>query len=145
MAISTRAELTGVTTEQHDELHAKLQVLPGNAFEGCLAHVTVPTGSGLRIFDLWESEQAPRRFDETVMPVAAEAGGPRGGMPQTSQVHDHGVPGMQPAGALRPPLRKILRRIPGELSIPVPPVRRKGERRGKPPSSRTEESPCRAS
>ncbi|MGW0551680.1 hypothetical protein [Streptomyces altiplanensis] len=94
MAIFMQAELTGVTTEQYDELHAKLRSLPGNPFEGCLAHVAVPTGSGLRIFDLWESEQALRRFSETVMPVAAEVGIPQGGMPQTSQVHNYWVPGM---------------------------------------------------
>lgn len=93
MAIFMQAELAGVTTEQYDKLNAKLQSLPGNPFEGCLAHVAVPTASGLQIFDLWESEQALQRFNEVIMPVASEVGIPQGGMPKTSQVHNYWVPG----------------------------------------------------
>ncbi|OEJ61659.1 hypothetical protein BGM19_30240 [Streptomyces agglomeratus] len=92
MAIFMQAELAGVTTEQYDKLNAKLQSLPGNPFEGCLAHVAVPTASGLQIFDLWESEQALQRFNEVVMPVASEVGIPQGGTPKTGQVHNYWVP-----------------------------------------------------
>ncbi|GGX15993.1 hypothetical protein [Streptomyces chryseus] len=47
----------------------------------------------MRIFDVWESEEALRRFNEVVMPVASEAGMPQGGEPTTSQVHNYWVPG----------------------------------------------------
>jgi hypothetical protein len=90
MAIFMKAELAGVTTEQYDKLNARLQSLPGNPFEGCLAHVAVPTGSGLH---LWESEQALQRFNEVIMPVASEVGIPQGERPKTSQVHNYWVPG----------------------------------------------------
>ncbi|GAA1511278.1 hypothetical protein GCM10009730_14770 [Streptomyces albidochromogenes] len=93
MAIFMQVELAGVTSEQYDELNAKLQSLPGNPFEGCLAHVAVATGSGLQVFDLWESEEALRRFNDVVMPVASEVGMPQGGEPTTSQVHNYWVPG----------------------------------------------------
>ncbi|MGW7055853.1 hypothetical protein [Streptomyces sp. NPDC054887] len=93
MAIFVQAEMDGVTTEQYDRLNAKLQSLPGNPFEGCLSHVAVPTGSGLQIFDLWESEEAMRRFQEVIMPVASDVGVPQSGMPKTSQVHNYWVPG----------------------------------------------------
>ncbi|MBT2397156.1 hypothetical protein [Streptomyces sp. ISL-100] len=93
MAIFMKAELAGVTTEQYDKLNARLQSLPGNPFEGCLAHVAVPTDSGLQIFDLWESEQALQRFNEVIMPVASEVGIPQGEMPKTSKVHNYWLPG----------------------------------------------------
>jgi len=93
MAVFVQVELTGVTTEQYDALNAKLQAAPGNPFEGCLAHVAVPTNSGLQIFDLWESEEAVRKFEGVVMPLAAEVGMTEGSRPQTSEVHNYWVPG----------------------------------------------------
>ncbi|MFI1104047.1 hypothetical protein [Streptomyces melanogenes] len=93
MAILIQVELPGVTTDQYDALNAKLQALPGNTFEGCLAHVCVPAGGGLQITDLWDSEQHMRKFMEIVTPLAAEAGLPQGPEPKISQVHNHFVPG----------------------------------------------------
>lgn len=92
MAILMRAELPGVTTDQYDALNARLQSLPGNTFEGCLAHVCVPMGAGVQITDLWESEQAMRKFMKIVMPLAAEANLPQGPEPTISQVHNHWTP-----------------------------------------------------
>lgn len=92
MAILMQAELPGVTTAQYDALNAKLQAQPGNPFEGCLAHICVPVGGGLQISDLWESEQAMRKFMEAVMPLAAEANLPQGPEPKMSQVHNYWVP-----------------------------------------------------
>jgi len=51
--------------------------------------------------------------------------------------------GQRPRSSPSSPSPKILRGISGELSIRPSPVRRKGERRGRPPSPQTEESPCR--
>ncbi|MEU6659108.1 hypothetical protein [Streptomyces sp. NPDC046821] len=93
MAVLIEAELNGVTTEQYDALNAKLQKAPGNPFAGCLAHVAVPTGSGLKIYDLWESEAAVQKFQDVVMPLAAEMGMSGGSMPQASKVHHYWVPG----------------------------------------------------
>ncbi|OAR23305.1 hypothetical protein A8W25_27845 [Streptomyces sp. ERV7] len=92
MAILMQAELPGVTTDQYDTLNAKLQALPSSPFDGCLAHVCVPTGGGLQITDLWESEQAMRNFMEIVMPLAAEANLPQGPEPTISKVHNHWIP-----------------------------------------------------
>ncbi|MBT2441744.1 hypothetical protein J7E93_16810 [Streptomyces sp. ISL-36] len=93
MAIFVQAELAGVTTAQYDALNARLLELPGNPFEGCLSHAAVSTGSGLQIFDLWESEEHMRRFSDTLMPIATELGMPMGSEPKITQVHHHWVPG----------------------------------------------------
>lgn len=94
MTVFMQGELAGVTTAQYDALNAKLQALPGNPFEGCLFHTAVPYDSGLRIFDLWESEESLRKFSEILMPLAAELGFPQGQMPNVSPVHAYWMPGM---------------------------------------------------
>ncbi|MEU4350222.1 hypothetical protein [Streptomyces sp. NPDC023838] len=92
MAILMQIELPGVTTEQYDALNSRLQALPSNPFGGCLAHVCVPMGGGVKISDLWESEQAMQKFMEVVTPLAQEAGLPQGPEPKVSQVHNYFVP-----------------------------------------------------
>ncbi|MEU0401597.1 hypothetical protein ABZ318_15405 [Streptomyces sp. NPDC006197] len=92
MAILVKTEVPGVTTDQYDTLNSKLQSLPGNPFQGCLAHVCVPTGSGLVIHDLWESEQDMRKFMDLVMPLAQDMGLPQGPQPEVSQVHNYWMP-----------------------------------------------------
>lgn len=37
--------------------------------EGLIAHIAGDTGSGFRVVDVWESEEAFRRFGETLAPV----------------------------------------------------------------------------
>ncbi len=92
MAILVKAELAGVTTDQYDALNGKLQALPGNPFEGCLSHVCVPTGSGLVIYNVWESEQAMEKFMGIVLPVAQDLGLPQGSQPEISTVHGYWTP-----------------------------------------------------
>jgi hypothetical protein len=42
--------------------------------EGLLAHVAGQGPSGFRVVDVWESEEAFRRFGETLMPILQELG-----------------------------------------------------------------------
>lgn len=42
--------------------------------EGLLSHVAGQTDNGFRVVDVWESEDAFRRFGETLMPVLEELG-----------------------------------------------------------------------
>jgi len=42
--------------------------------EGLLLHVTGETATGFRIVDVWESEEAFRRFGEALAPVMAKLG-----------------------------------------------------------------------
>ncbi|MEV0320277.1 hypothetical protein ACIBKX_25355 [Streptomyces sp. NPDC050658] len=93
MAIFMHASLPGVTTDQYDALNAKLQQSP-EIFEGCIAHVCVPSDAGLDIYDVWESEQHMQAFGEKMMPIAESVGlsGP-GGQPTVFAVHNHWVAG----------------------------------------------------
>lgn len=42
--------------------------------EGLLAHVAGQAAGGFRVVDVWESEEAFRRFGETLMPILQEVG-----------------------------------------------------------------------
>jgi hypothetical protein len=42
--------------------------------EGLLAHIAGEGANGFRIVDVWESEDAFRRFGETLMPILQEIG-----------------------------------------------------------------------
>ena len=42
--------------------------------EGLLAHVAGQAAGGFRVVDVWESEEAFRRFGEKLMPILQEVG-----------------------------------------------------------------------
>ena len=42
--------------------------------EGLVAHIAGDTGSGFRVVDVWESEEAFRRFGEALAPVMEAIG-----------------------------------------------------------------------
>ena len=42
--------------------------------EGLVAHIAGDTGSGFRVVDVWESEEAFRRFGEALAPVLKAIG-----------------------------------------------------------------------
>ncbi|GAA4837581.1 hypothetical protein [Kitasatospora terrestris] len=92
MAILVKSVLPGITTDQYDALNSRLQALPGDTFAGCISHACVPTGSGLEIYDLWESEEAMRKFTGIVMPIARDMGLPPGAQPEVHQTHAHWTP-----------------------------------------------------
>lgn len=94
MAVFAKVVLPATTPAQYDALNAELQALPGDTFAGCLSHVCVPTGAGLEIYDLWESQEAMDAFGALIMPIAEKQGlPPAAGPPEVSPVHRYWVPG----------------------------------------------------
>jgi hypothetical protein len=53
--------------------------------DGLLAHIAGQAPSGFRVVDVWESEDAFRRFGETLMPILQEIGVE--GQPEISPAH----------------------------------------------------------
>ncbi|MEV0537832.1 hypothetical protein [Kitasatospora sp. NPDC050463] len=92
MAILMKTELPGTTTDQYDALNSRLQALPGDTFAGCISHACVATGTGLEIYDLWESREAMQTFMGIVMPIAQDMGLPPGTEPEIHQTHAHWTP-----------------------------------------------------
>jgi hypothetical protein len=60
-----------ITREQYDQVDREIQGDP----EGLILHTAAEHGGGMRIIDVWESEEAYRRFEqETLMPAMGRAG-----------------------------------------------------------------------
>ncbi|MFF7245063.1 hypothetical protein ACFZBU_14320 [Embleya sp. NPDC008237] len=92
MAILMQVDLTGVDTEKYDKLSARVQSgeIPAT---GCLAHVAIATGDGVRVIDLWESQAAMEAFTARLMPVAEELGFPPSPTPPLiNEVYGYWVP-----------------------------------------------------
>ncbi len=70
----------GLTQEQYEESVSKLTggkslESPSDwPVEGLLAHIAGEGANGFRVVDVWESEDAFRRFGEKLMPVLQEIG-----------------------------------------------------------------------
>ncbi|MFF0449460.1 hypothetical protein ACFYT4_24125 [Streptomyces sp. NPDC004609] len=94
MTIFMHATLPGISTSQYDTLDTALRDLPGDTFAGCLAHVCVPSGQGIEVFDLWESEEAMDKFGTVMMPVAERLGlAMAPDRPQVTEVYNYWLPG----------------------------------------------------
>ncbi|MGW6461253.1 hypothetical protein ACWF94_35890 [Streptomyces sp. NPDC055078] len=94
MAILMHAKLPDVSTDQYDALNTELQALPGDTYAGCLAHMCTPAGSGIEVFDLWESEEAMDKFFTVMMPVAEHQGMPVSSeRPTVTEVYRYYIPG----------------------------------------------------
>ena len=83
MAIGVLMEFPGVTQSQYDEVVDQFMA-KGRRFDrladwptkGALMHMAGPTPRGWRVVDVWESEEAFRRFGEILMPILVRNGFP---------------------------------------------------------------------
>jgi signal transduction histidine kinase len=76
MAIAVQIDFDGATLDQYDEVVAKMGFEPGGRGEpGGLFHWATMTGTGLRVTDVWESQEAFERFArEKIGPITASVG-----------------------------------------------------------------------
>jgi hypothetical protein len=89
MAIALMFENRSVTQEQYDALRAKLDVdHPDRMPEGAILHIAGPhPDGGWRVFEVWESEEAARKFiAERLEPIFA-ASGRELAQPEVWQLH----------------------------------------------------------
>ena len=81
MAVVLVHQGTGLTKENYEESVRRVtggkSTLESPAdwpVEGLLAHAAGEAPGGFRVVDVWESEEAARRFGETLIPVLREVG-----------------------------------------------------------------------
>ena len=91
MPISRYQEARQVTTESYDAVNEKLN-MPEDPPDGLLSHAVAPMeGGGMRFWEVWESEEHMRRFEEErLMPALREVFGDNPGEPphsQTAELH----------------------------------------------------------
>jgi hypothetical protein len=70
-----------LTQEKYDEIVSRLtggkdrlEALSDWPVEGIIFHAAGDADSGFRVVDVWESEEAARKFGEQLGPILAEAG-----------------------------------------------------------------------
>lgn len=91
MAVLLHMEMAETTIEDYDALNEKM----GNTDtpEGLIVHTVTPMdGGGIRVMDVWESQEQLERFEEErIMPAAREIWGEPSGPPrlrEITEVHD---------------------------------------------------------
>jgi hypothetical protein len=77
MAVSLVIEIPGGTQQQYDAVMKDLQLVGPNATwpEGILCHIAGPMTGGWRVVDVWESEEAFRKFEDEKLKAAAQRAG----------------------------------------------------------------------
>lgn len=76
MAIAVQLDFNGATLDQYDEVVAKMGFLPaGKGAPGGLFHWVTKTPNGIRVTDVWESQEIFERFaQEKIGPLTAAVG-----------------------------------------------------------------------
>lgn len=74
MAFVAVIEIPGLRTDQYDAILERMDVV-SRPSPGIYLHICAPTDDGLRITELWDSEEGFRSFiEERMFPAAAELG-----------------------------------------------------------------------
>jgi hypothetical protein len=103
MPIGTLFEADGFTEQQYDAVLERVQQVLGDAGPGgCLVHIAGPTGGGWRVIEVWESEEAQRRFQDDVLNPAFEGAGTPRVTPTLFDVHVV-LPPAEVLAGVRPP------------------------------------------
>lgn len=77
MAIAMLLEFTGGTLQQYDQVIEELK-LGGRLARGGIFHVVGPADGGIRIVDVWESQEAAEAFQrDRLGPVSQKLGIPQ--------------------------------------------------------------------
>jgi hypothetical protein len=117
MAILLLMEWPGVTQAQYEAAMRELNMDVDPPIGGVL-HVAALTSTGLRVVDVWESEDAFHTFAETrIMPAARKVGITSEPRVEIAQLHNLYVPALSTIGALAvsslPPSPVTLGSTPG--------------------------------
>ena len=76
MAVAVEMNFAGATLDQYDQIIQKMGLTPGGATPpGAISHWVAQTDEGLRVVDVWETQEAYDQFAaEQIGPYSAEAG-----------------------------------------------------------------------
>jgi hypothetical protein len=87
MAVAMLLEWSGVTLDQYDAVIRDLE-LGGRAYPGGIFHVAGPTESGIRVVDVWESQEAFNGFLQARLAAALRKNGVQPPQVQVWPVHN---------------------------------------------------------
>jgi len=91
MPVAIVMEFEGATLEQYDEVIAKMGFEPGGpGAPGGISHWVTATDAGIRITDVWETQELFMQFaEEQIGPLTAAAGIPAPPTLTFHEVHNH--------------------------------------------------------
>jgi hypothetical protein len=88
MAVGFILEFPGGTLEQYDQVIEKMQ-LGGKTASGGQFHAAGQTADGIRVVDVWDSDEAFQKFaDEQIGPITQEMGLPE---PKITRIEEHRI------------------------------------------------------
>lgn len=74
MAIAVYFHPKGMTLEQFNETHRRLDAVGAAEPQGRIHHSCFGDEGGLMVYDVWESPEAFKAFGVTLMPILADIG-----------------------------------------------------------------------
>ncbi len=91
MAVAVQLDFRGGTLEQYDQVIEKMGLQPGGpGGPGSLFHWVTRTEDGIRVTDVWESQEAFDAFaNEKIGPITQEVGVPNPPEIQVFEVHNY--------------------------------------------------------
>ena len=87
MAIAVLFTPASMSADAYDEIIRRLEVAGAGTPRGRLHHVCYGADANMRVFDIWESQEALNAFGEKLMPILQDVG-VEPGQPEISQVHN---------------------------------------------------------
>jgi hypothetical protein len=87
MAIGVYFPFPSLSTDQYEQVVRKLEAAGEGSPPGRTYHCAFSGGSGLHVFDVWDSQETFDRFGQALMPMLAEVGATPA-EPQIAQVHN---------------------------------------------------------
>ena len=91
MPVAVVLEFEGGTLDQYDQVVQKMGLSPGGAGPpGALFHWVTATDDGVRVTDVWATQEQFDRFaEEQIGPISAEVGLPGPPSVTVHDVHNH--------------------------------------------------------
>ncbi len=91
MAVGVVLEFEGATLAQYDAIIDKMGLTPGGSGgPGSLFHWVTETDTGIRVTDVWESQEQFGKFsEEQIGPISAEVGIPNPPNVTFCEVHNY--------------------------------------------------------
>lgn len=91
MAVAVQLDFKGATLEQYDDGLEGAALLPGGPSPpGQLFHFVMKVDDGIRVIDVWESDEAFHSFERSrILPVAREVGMPNNPEVQLFEIHSY--------------------------------------------------------
>jgi hypothetical protein len=74
MALGIYFPMESMSTEQYDDVVRRLEAAGAGSPPGRSYHCAFSGGSGLHVFDVWDSQESFDEFGRTLMPILGEVG-----------------------------------------------------------------------